>query len=153
SSCGRAFATVTFRLSSATCALTSIAEPTPPPRLRRAREASSAAPSPSPPARSSVPADRSGTIPRPFAFRESMRSGAFRSAALSLAGALPVVAQQVVDTHSIPAKSKYARESYAGKKPLTRAERTGFTETSHYDDVVAFIDSLKTLGAKISTGS
>ncbi|HEY7393547.1 MAG TPA: M14 family zinc carboxypeptidase [Gemmatimonadaceae bacterium] len=82
-----------------------------------------------------------------------MRSVALRFAALSLAGALPVVAQQVVDTHSIPAKSKYTRESYAGKKPLTRAERTGFTETSHYDDVVAFIDSLKKLGAKISTGS
>src|SRR5690349_9189393 len=37
--------------------------------------------------------------------------------------------------------------------PRTRAERTNYTETSHYDDVVAFIDSLKRLGAPISVGS
>jgi hypothetical protein len=72
-------------------------------------------------------------------------------AAVSLAGALP--AQQAEDTHAIPAKSKYNLESFVGKRPLTRAERTNFTETSHYDDVVAFIDSLKLLGAKIATGS
>ena len=45
-------------------------------------------------------------------------------------------AQQVDDTHSIPAKSKYTLQSFVGKRPLTRAERTNFTETSHYDDVV-----------------
>ena len=64
----------------------------------------------------------------------------------------PCAAQQV-DNYSIPTKSKYTLESFAGKRPLTRAERTNFTETSHYDDVVAFIDSLKKLGAKIATGS
>ena len=37
--------------------------------------------------------------------------------------------------------------------PRTRAERTNYLETSHYDDVVAFIDSLKKLGAPISVGS
>ena len=57
------------------------------------------------------------------------------------------------DLYSIPAKSKYSLQSFAGKRPLTRAERTNFAETSHYDDVVAFIDSLKTLGAKIPIGS
>jgi hypothetical protein len=66
-----------------------------------------------------------------------------------------VVAQQppAVDNYSIPAKSRYNQESFAGKRPLTRAERTNFAETSHYEDVVAFIDSLKLLGAKIATGS
>ena len=64
-----------------------------------------------------------------------------------------VLPAQQVDTHSIPAKSRYNLESFAGKRPLTRAERTNFTETSHYDDVIVFIDSLKKLGAKISTGS
>ena len=64
-----------------------------------------------------------------------------------------VLPAQQVDTHSIPAKSRYSLESFVGKKPLTRAERTNFTETSHYDDVVVFIDSLKKLGARISTGS
>ncbi len=74
----------------------------------------------------------------------------FAVAALSARAA---VAQQPEDTHSIPAKSRYNLASFKGKRPLTRAERTNFTETSHYDDVIAFIDSLKLLGAKISTGS
>jgi Zinc carboxypeptidase len=39
------------------------------------------------------------------------------------------------------------------KLPRTRAERTNYTETSHYADVVAFIDSLKRIGAPISVGT
>lgn len=70
--------------------------------------------------------------------------------ALSSAGLLSA---QQVDLRSIPAKSRYTLQSFVGKKPLTRAERTNFLETSHYEDVVAFLDSLKTLGAKISIGS
>jgi hypothetical protein len=70
--------------------------------------------------------------------------------ALSSAGALSA---QQVDTRSIPVSSRYSLQSFVGKKPLTRAERTNFMETSHYDDVVLFLDSLKTLGAKISIGS
>jgi hypothetical protein len=62
-------------------------------------------------------------------------------------------AQQPVDRYSIPARSTYNLQSFAGKRPLTRAERTNFAETSHYEDVVAFIDSLKLLGARIATGS
>src|ERR1043166_1718870 len=61
--------------------------------------------------------------------------------------------EERADNYSIPAKSRYTLQSFVGKRPLTRAERTNFTETSHYDDVVAFIDSLKALGAKITTGS
>ena len=38
-------------------------------------------------------------------------------------------------------------------RPLTRAERTNFTETSRYGDVVQFIDSLRLLGGKIHVGS
>jgi hypothetical protein len=72
-------------------------------------------------------------------------------AAVSCAGAL--TAQQPTDNYSIPSKSRYTLQSFVGKRPLTRAERTNFTETSHYDDVITFIDSLKTLGAKIVTGS
>ena len=62
-------------------------------------------------------------------------------------------AQQPVDRYSIPARSHYNLQSFAGKRPLTRAERTNFAETSHYDDVIAFIDSLRLLGARITTGS
>jgi hypothetical protein len=71
--------------------------------------------------------------------------------AVGCAGVL--TAQQPTDNYSIPAKSRYTLQSFVGKRPLTRAERTDFAETSHYDDVIAFIDSLKTLGAKIATGS
>ncbi|MGA9838776.1 MAG: M14 family metallopeptidase, partial [Gemmatimonadaceae bacterium] len=43
--------------------------------------------------------------------------------------------------------------NFTNRRPLTRAERTSFTETSHYDDVIAFIDSLKTLdSSQIATG-
>jgi hypothetical protein len=38
-------------------------------------------------------------------------------------------------------------------RPLTRAERSRFIETSSYDDVRRFIDSLRTLGAKMTVGS
>lgn len=62
-------------------------------------------------------------------------------------------AQQPVDEYSIPQKSRYSLQSFVGKRPLTRAERTNFAETSHYEDVVSFIDSLKALGAGIATGS
>ncbi len=79
-----------------------------------------------------------------------MRRVALFLFAVSAVSALPA---QQVDTHSIPSASRYTHASYAGKRPLTRAERTNFTETSHYDDVVTFIDSLKILGAKISIGS
>jgi hypothetical protein len=37
--------------------------------------------------------------------------------------------------------------------PKSRAERTNYLETSHYDDVIAFLDSLKKLGAPLAFGS
>lgn len=37
--------------------------------------------------------------------------------------------------------------------PSTRAERTNYLETSRYDDVVAFLDSLRALGAPLAFGS
>ena len=71
--------------------------------------------------------------------------------AVSCAGVL--TAQQPVDNYSIPSKSRYTLQSFVGKRPLTRAERTNFLETSHYDDVVRFLDSLKLLGANVTLGS
>ena len=38
-------------------------------------------------------------------------------------------------------------------RPLTRAERSRFTETARHADVVQFIDSLKLLGARMHVGS
>lgn len=56
-----------------------------------------------------------------------------------------------------PPAAAPSRSMYPGNlsraRPLTRAERTQFTETSHYEDVVQFIDSLKALGAQIHVGS
>ncbi|MDQ2664887.1 MAG: M14 family metallopeptidase [Gemmatimonadota bacterium] len=37
--------------------------------------------------------------------------------------------------------------------PVTRAERTNYLETSHYADVIAFLDSLKRLNAPLAFGS
>jgi hypothetical protein len=78
-----------------------------------------------------------------------------RPVAFALALVVPAIAaaQTPVDNYSIPAKSKYTLQSFVGKRPLTRAERTNFLETSHHEDVLVFIDSLKKLGAKIATGS
>ena len=38
-------------------------------------------------------------------------------------------------------------------QPMTRAERTNYLETSHYEDVVSFLDSLKKLDAPLAFGS
>jgi hypothetical protein len=73
--------------------------------------------------------------------------------ALSFVALAATSVQEKEDLYSIPAKSSYSVQSFAGKRPLTRAERTNFAETSHYEDVVTFIDSLKLLGAKIQIGS
>jgi hypothetical protein len=62
-------------------------------------------------------------------------------------------AQQREDLYTVPAKSRYQPGRLQGKRPLTRAERTNFQETSLYADVVQFIDSLVVLGAKIEKGS
>ncbi len=40
-------------------------------------------------------------------------------------------------------------QSVTMPRPATRAERTGYTETSHHADVVAFVDSLRTMRAPI----
>ena len=61
-------------------------------------------------------------------------------------------------THSSgPATEAPTRSRYPGNlakaRPLTHAERTKFTETSRYADVLQFIDSLKVLGAKMHVGS
>jgi hypothetical protein len=58
---------------------------------------------------------------------------------------------------SAPPSTAPSRSRYPGNlqraKPLTRAERSNFTETSRYADVVQFVDSLRILGAKIHVGS
>ena len=53
------------------------------------------------------------------------------------------------DYHDAPLPRAVSRELL----PRTRAERTDFTETSRYTDVVAFIDSLTKLGAPVTVGS
>lgn len=54
--------------------------------------------------------------------------------------------------NATPSRSRYPGD-LARARPLTRAERSQFTETSHYDDVVRFVDSLRVLGGDVATGS
>jgi hypothetical protein len=61
-------------------------------------------------------------------------------------------ASQSAALRQAPARSMYSAFN-GNRRPLTRAERTNFQETSRYADVVQFIDSLKLLGAKIAVGS
>jgi hypothetical protein len=72
---------------------------------------------------------------------------------LSLAAATSIAPQQKEDLYSIPAKSKYSLESFKNKRPLTRAERTNFTETTRYEDIKPFLDSLKAQTPNIQIGS
>src|SRR6185503_17251289 len=44
-------------------------------------------------------------------------------------------------------------QSFANKKPQTRAERTNFRETTRYEDIKPFLDSLKASGAPIEIAS
>lgn len=53
---------------------------------------------------------------------------------------------------SVPTRSRYPG-NLAKARPLSHAERTKFTETSSYEDVQRFIDSLRVLGAKMYVGS
>jgi hypothetical protein len=55
---------------------------------------------------------------------------------------------------SPPNAAEFRPPAVTGQRlPRTRAERTNYLETSHYDDVVTFIDSLKRIGAPIAVGS
>jgi hypothetical protein len=73
--------------------------------------------------------------------------------AVSIAAAISIAPQQKEDLYSIPTKSKYSLQSFASKKPLTRAERTNFLETTRYEDIKPFLDSLKSGGAPIEIGT
>src|ERR1044072_8329992 len=72
---------------------------------------------------------------------------------LSLVPATSIAPQQKEDLYSIPAKSRYSLESFSNKKPLTRAERTNFSETTRYEDIKPFLDSLKQQSRNIQIAS
>ncbi|HEX6600689.1 MAG TPA: M14 family metallopeptidase [Gemmatimonadaceae bacterium] len=73
-----------------------------------------------------------------------------RPVALLLAAALSAcVTAPPAATPGLPARTGES----ASPLPRTRAERTNYLETSHYADVVAFLDSLKALRAPLAFGS
>src|SRR5687768_4803245 len=82
---------------------------------------------------------------------------AFRTFATRLAPALLLVAACTqppqVSTPVPNAKAALPPAVTDSRLPRTRAERSGYAETSRYEDVVAFIDSLKRVGAPIVIGS
>ena len=73
-----------------------------------------------------------------------------RPVALLLAAALSACA--TTPPPATPGQSGRAAEA-ASPLPRTRAERTAYLETSRYDDVLTFLDSLKALHAPLAFGS
>ena len=55
-----------------------------------------------------------------------MRRDVLLLGALLTSSAAAAQQAPTVDNYSIPSKSRYSQQSYAGKRPLTRAERTNF---------------------------
>lgn len=73
--------------------------------------------------------------------------------AAALAAALGACTRQVsVEPRAVSPPGGEVRPIPQGV-PLTRAERTGYRETSTYADVVAFLDSLQARGAVMARGS
>ncbi|HET9684199.1 MAG TPA: M14 family metallopeptidase, partial [Gemmatimonadaceae bacterium] len=72
-----------------------------------------------------------------------------RPVALLVAAALSACAT----TTPAAAPAPVANAASSSPLPRTRAERTDYLETSHYADVVAFLDSLKALRAPLAFGS
>lgn len=72
-----------------------------------------------------------------------------RPVALLVAAALSACAT----TTPAAAPAPVANATSSSPLPRTRAERTDYLETSHYADVVAFLDSLKALRAPLAFGS
>lgn len=71
-----------------------------------------------------------------------------RPVALLAAAALSACA-----TPPAPAPAPAPVDTVATALPRTRAERTGYLETSHYADVIAFLDLLEALRAPLKFGS
>lgn len=97
-----------------------------------------------------LPADAACADPRART-RARISSGLRATAVVLVVGAAWGCAPQTLATTngSSPLPAAINRELL----PQTRAERTNYTETSRYADVVAFIDSLQKLGAPIGVGS
>ena len=72
-----------------------------------------------------------------------------RPLALLFAAALSACAGTSPAISTVPARST----SSSAPLPRTRAERSNYLETSHYADVLAFLDSLKALHAPLAFGS
>ena len=66
-----------------------------------------------------------------------------------VAVALPIIAASCATSARYPStatvRGAYPPRNLQELRPLTRPERTGFTETSTYADVMAFIDSLRAI--------
>ena len=80
-------------------------------------------------------------------------TGAARTLALaSLAAAAACATTTPLPPGMAPAPGGSAR-AIPTDMPLTRAERTGYRETSTYEDVLAFLDTLQAHGAKMARGT
>ncbi|HUR92788.1 MAG TPA: M14 family metallopeptidase [Gemmatimonadaceae bacterium] len=76
-----------------------------------------------------------------------------RSRGIAFAIAVVAAVACAPQTLATPSGSALPASIASEQLPRTRAERSDFTETSRYADVVAFIDSLQKLRAPIAVGS
>ena len=88
----------------------------------------------------------------PIAFRSRARvtlaaQSLLIAAAAACASGKPNTSK--TEANLVTGRGVYPRD-YATLKPQTRAERSGFTETSLHADVMMFLDSLQKMGAKIT---
>ena len=74
-------------------------------------------------------------------------------AALALCGGAAACASPALSSRTSERSERVSGSTVPAPTPATRAERTSYLETSHYTDVVAFLDSLKALGAPYAFGS
>ena len=95
-----------------------------------------------------------------FGNRTRSSAGAALSSVLTLlalgscaGGPGPTARPQPAPTGRAATQTGVYRVDVDRVRPLTRAERSRFTETSSYDDVRRFLDSLRLLGAKMTAGS
>ena len=63
------------------------------------------------------------------------------------------MSRRAIGTLALCAAAVHGTAAAQTPRPATRAERTNYLETSHYADVVAFLDSLRALGAPYAFGS
>lgn len=92
--------------------------------------------------------ERLGSGPRARSVRPARRARLHRCLLLGVALAAPVLTAAACSGSRAP-RAAPSDAAAPAALPQTRPERSGFTETSRYEDVTRFLDTLRALGAPI----